>query len=1168
MPKDRSRGFSLEPSRDRGVSLERSRGYSLERTRDRIDYAAAAHSPSRGFSRDLVDEENHGNLPAGIPYDVGPRMGGLQKQISEITLDSGLMALNSSNPHLDRSQEKSMHMSLENIDEDEYSHRRGDASRGQSRTDTGISRVGAFSSEASPMERMEARIRAKNDQANAEAQGRYERHRSDELHRVHQRDHHVHFPKNDSDIKLTPQHSDFLKSESLGESKMHMSQQDNTGLNRLKTGGSGTGGTDSTFNRSRTFESGAESSTLGVVHMQADRANLFSRRIQEKNDQYQLPFPSKKGSICNSEQSGDNDAQPSKQTVDESFHRLATNESGKGSTPGVVHMEGDRANIFERRIREKNDQFHQSLVEKPPSNERQASLQNIIRNDYVPQSPGSEATRPGIVQEGRLNKFEDLIRQKQAIMTKSPGAGTHASDASQKLPSSISAEQPNKPGIFEENVQEEGGRTNVYERRIQQKQQAADQFQHGIVKGASATNLFNQRLNSKLEDDSQLKYSPHPRAMSLKSHETDSSEGHTATFQRSQKDVKHQSLHPPTWSYSSNSHARAELCEMKKEGNCDGIVTFLRLDTRKISPEVVVFAFECIRGVMSERNDRTTLFRSKTSWLKIFARLLDIHFSNEVIHFEALHTLWAIASFSSRHAKDIMSNDESLESVLDSMEAHHESEAVHEYGCGLVSCLAATEEYAVNLLKCCDGQVVNRLMTALRSTSRIGAPQLNAVKALLHLSSAYVNSGKWEGFFSDVIGRFIDDGPFMNCNTANSIVAVLTAMKQHPQHLPLQTEGSRLLTQIFWAHPSQVANVDEDIFYSVSGDVLRQINSILANHCHNPALHEALIYLLSNISTYCSEMDVDPHSLSKYVLDIMRANPDSSVIALHGCRSIYSLCAGDSQRDIRLAIASIGGIETIIKCVTAFTEHEIIGEACGALFALCCDAPTNKKRIMKLGGIDTIYGAFTINGIDSEEDDTLSMNLRAVAALITLSIDPSAHIEIRRKGIIDNFNSVLNGDVAIPESLQAKMQELVDLESDDITFTFESDMSEEETSDCLASNLKTISLPNQVDNRHARMLQSNTLSSMQKFPMNQEIQATGCKILSCIASKNTVDSTGLETAMACISSENSHTVAAAASLFRNFCLTQSTSLLDSYESQCLVSGESSHCTVTACYTHH
>jgi hypothetical protein len=95
------------------------------------------------------------------------------------------------------------------------------------------------------------------------------------------------------------------------------------------------------------------------------------------------------------------------------------------------------------------------------------------------------------------------------------------------------------------------------------------------------------------------------------------------------------------------------------------------------------------------------------------------------------------------------------------------------------------------------------------------------------------------------------------------------------------------------------------------------------------------------------------------------------------------MCASEQmKKDVRLTFASLGGINEVTKCISAFPKHiDIQGEACGALFAVCCESPTNKKNLMESGGLDAIISAFDVNRgvIESTDDDSLSFYIRACA---------------------------------------------------------------------------------------------------------------------------------------------------------------------------------------------
>ena len=76
------------------------------------------------------------------------------------------------------------------------------------------------------------------------------------------------------------------------------------------------------------------------------------------------------------------------------------------------------------------------------------------------------------------------------------------------------------------------------------------------------------------------------------------------------------------------------------------------------------------------------------------------------------------------------------------LEKHDKEEAIQEYGCGLLACLAMSQKHALRLLGMYNGKFVQLVMTALQFQSRRGIVQVNALKGLFLLSSASNSSMK------------------------------------------------------------------------------------------------------------------------------------------------------------------------------------------------------------------------------------------------------------------------------------------------------------------------------------------------------------------------------------------------------------------------------------------
>ena len=780
-----------------------------------------------------------------------------------------------------------------------------------------------------------------------------------------------------------------------------LSQSDRSGYNDTVSRG---------LQRTITNDSAAQYSIPGTaVSMTGDRLNIYEQRVRGKNDRFSSDNKATKSDLLSqSDRSGYNDA------VDRGLQRTITNDSAaQYSIPGTaVSMTGDRLNIYEQRIRRKNDRFHHSLTEQPTHD---LKLSQRAASERALPPVTEDDSKPGVlnIQGDLLNLYERRINQKSKQFRQSDDGkqgqseGSHSnSEQSEgsglKSPGQVDSSfdisrtyepvaSSSKPGISNVDASD---RNNLFTKRIQEKSQqnsssGSSQLKAEAIGDKSASfspessmeihpskpgafpetsqdgrlNVFEQRIREKkASSDRDSDYS---KVLEKKIRGGNSE----ATRKRNQH-------HIGETEHVAELDAKTELSEIKASGSCDDIIGFLRLHSNTLAPAMIVYSFECIREILTTNYaspEKPHLFRSKVSWLKLFSSLMYTHFSDELVQTEALKTLWSIASYSSKHADDINANDEIIESIVDSMEAH-QSEDVNEFGSGLIGRLALLEKDALSLLERCDGQIVLRLVSALTSSSCTGASYLNAIKALTRLSSVYHQNRV--GSFGDWMGRDIKDERIGDCSSAKSICAVLDAMHQHTNHVLLQTEGSKLLCQLF----VRDAILDDESYAAIVNGMLNRIESTFTVQM-NAGLAKALIYLLSSISTFSSESIVeDEFSFSGEVLNIMSSYPDEATIALHGCRFIYNVCSGGPENNTRSVIGVFGGISIILKCMSSFERDiEIVGEACGALFACCCDCPSNKKVVLDLGGVDAIGNHAFNADLDLEDDEVLSLNIRACA---------------------------------------------------------------------------------------------------------------------------------------------------------------------------------------------
>eukprot|EP00956_Cyclotella_meneghiniana_P044522 scaffold321605_cov96-Cyclotella_meneghiniana.AAC.3 len=795
--------------------------------------------------------------------------------------------------------------------------------------------------------------------------------------------------------------------------------------------------------------------------------------------------------------------------------------------PGVVNMTGERLNVYEERIRRKN--ANSLIASSSASNSHTVTPRAASESAACRSQPGSTK-----IQGARLNLFERIQlknhQQLQSDVNESINDSTNVSatqtykqnDSNIQGLGTVESDASNTPGIYSID------RSNLFERRLQEKSDRNE-----ATSNTGAFEKINSGRHNVFEQRMELKKSAEDNRSKIPKTKTE---------------------------YKSDADVNNELREIiNSEKSCDDVLGFIRLHLDSLPPSTIVFAYESIRDIINakilvaatseaELDSGRHLFRSHVSWLKLFSSIVYKFFNNAEVSAGSLLTLWSIASYSPRHAEDIVSNDEIIESIVDCIEAHDDSQPVNEYGSGLICCLSLSKNSSL-LLERCDGQIVRLLTNTMSSTSGNVASHINSIRALRYLSTAFHQ--QQHEFFGDFMGRHLQHGHLEDCPSAKSIEAVLESMRKHLSQILIQSEGFKFLCQLV----SRDAIVDIKLFNHVVSAILEHIVSVSEGLPRNSVLDEALMYLLSIISAYCSEATVKTQlwCWKHVVQDIMPTNnlEASAIIALHGCRFIYNLCCfGFLDTNVRSAIGESGGIERVLICITFEHRADIVEEACRAILALCYKEPSNKKKVLDSGGIEKIRGVLSIINGDFNSEG-ISLNILACAALITLAVDKSAFQELERLGIIHSLSLLLDDNCNdIAESLRSKIQDLVDI-STSSGVSFDDELNEGDTYLVLLNNLKEVA-HGELHSNTILLMQAHTIKSMHTFPENNGIQQIGCKILASIfggSSSNIPNINCLEAVVSLISSEDVMTIATAASACKNFCVAQSLSALDAYESQ-------------------
>lgn len=569
--------------------------------------------------------------------------------------------------------------------------------------------------------------------------------------------------------------------------------------------------------------------------------------------------------------------------------------------------------------------------------------------------------------------------------------------------------------------------------------------------------------------------------------------------------------------------------------------------------DLVLVPFETIalRSSCTSDGSDNTKTSLPSNWPMLFFNALSEHSSDEVVQAEGFRTLWTIISTNNHFSSDFMSYA-AKKDIFHVMDVHKRSSLLQGYAAGLIACIAATEKYALQFLNANDETVIQRLMNALNQHYddgddhyQDGSVQGNVLKALYHLSTASLASSRPMVFFGKKMGLCVGVASTEHEPSLNAVEAVLHAMETlYLKNLSLQISGNKLLYSTF-----SFNEIDDDD--GCNGWISKYLHYVMAAktfHLNSRPFCESIVRLMSKISEKGVESH-DRHVILSIIADFMSSS-DSPIVAQHGCRCLYNVCARDSESvsSSQSAVVSIDGIKLIISCMAAFKEHQSIqSEGCLALFAVCTNSSTNKTILLGQGGVESIFSAYqSVGGSKLYEGVGLVTKVRACTALISLALEPAGKIEMKSCGIIDKFVRLLQEDEKIPPQLRCLIDRLLALTSgEEGLLEFRDDASVDETVVCILARLRMIT-NNDAHDVDAFSLIDNLLWSVRKFSSSRAVQENAFKVLACLYSSSQ-NQIGVEQKYVDIleavevslrDHQNCHTVVASAcSVISNMCTT-------------------------------
>ena len=366
-------------------------------------------------------------------------------------------------------------------------------------------------------------------------------------------------------------------------------------------------------------------------------------------------------------------------------------------------------------------------------------------------------------------------------------------------------------------------------------------------------------------------------------------EGKTAVNTRNDARVDKKMRADGGQSHRKTDPDAAFISKCAEEGNFNDILQFLR-DTPGSSPNTISLALEKVQesfsmshGIFDAKNGKQETTELQGNWVKMLADILSKHTTNEAIDETVLRTVWTIMAL---QPSELTTNEEGLKAiVIMAMKKYPRVDRIQECGSGIISYLAFNQKQALSLVSFEDGAVLERLGQALQSNSH------SSLEALFRLMTACHEEGSSTEQIIKTIGQS-SNREEENILT-NAMDTVLGVMSVCPKVAAVQRWGCLLI----WAllsddcpPGSSTPKSDHNSLSAVLGKLIHQMEAITKTKITSRPMDEAMICLLSATASYPRDLLAGKEEvLSRIVVRVMIAHPNSHTVAMHGCFCIANM---------------------------------------------------------------------------------------------------------------------------------------------------------------------------------------------------------------------------------------------------------------------------------------
>ena len=262
----------------------------------------------------------------------------------------------------------------------------------------------------------------------------------------------------------------------------------------------------------------------------------------------------------------------------------------------------------------------------------------------------------------------------------------------------------------------------------------------------------------------------------------------------------------------------------------------------------------------------------------------------------------------------------------------------------------------------------------------------------------------------------------------DGIDMIISALASFPSNERIQVSACKAISHISVDGESRQMIVSQ-------GGLMLLVNAMNSNR-EDVDLAESVLSSLLNLSSDTDEQLLSDSNVIENVIEVMRSNPDVSIVQEKGLGVLQNLSMRGSER--KKEIARLGGIKVLVEAIGSFMgESNVLERAFTAMWSLAL-LDSNQKAIGKAGGVELL-----VNGMMAQLDSP-SVQKQACGCLCTLSTDSGNNSKIREADGVDAIVYAIwahfDSEAVLTEACRALSSVVVDMHTSEVIIAQEGEV--------------------------------------------------------------------------------------------------------------------------------